>query len=84
VVTRTSPPDSPPADIRSARPYLLSTAPLKGSVRRLASMAALAAIDLFGLAAGIFLALALRDRAGSIPSAAAGAASGAWPPRSRS
>jgi exopolysaccharide biosynthesis polyprenyl glycosylphosphotransferase len=61
VVTRTPPPDSPPADIRSARPYLLSTAPLKGSLRRLASIAALAAIDLFGLAAGIFLALALRE-----------------------
>jgi exopolysaccharide biosynthesis polyprenyl glycosylphosphotransferase len=60
-VTRTRPPESPPADIRSARPYLLSTAPFKGGLRRGASVLALAAIDVGGLAAGIFLALALRE-----------------------
>ena len=47
-------------DIRAARPYLLSVSPLQTFARRLVSIAALVALDLGGLVAGLYLALALR------------------------
>jgi exopolysaccharide biosynthesis polyprenyl glycosylphosphotransferase len=50
-----------PADIRSARPYLLSTAPLRAFARRLASIAALVFLDLSGLALGLYAAFAIRE-----------------------
>jgi exopolysaccharide biosynthesis polyprenyl glycosylphosphotransferase len=60
---REGPPVRPPApvdDVRSARPYFLSPAPLKTFVRRLASVLALALIDIVGLVIGLYAALALR------------------------
>jgi exopolysaccharide biosynthesis polyprenyl glycosylphosphotransferase len=54
------PPETPPAgDIRSARPYL-APAQLRALLRRLLSMAALIALDLFGVALGLYVALILR------------------------
>jgi exopolysaccharide biosynthesis polyprenyl glycosylphosphotransferase len=48
-------------DIRSARPYLLSRPTLIAVGRRLASVAALVAIDLLGLVLGLFVALLFRE-----------------------
>ncbi|HEX5585361.1 sugar transferase [Gaiella sp.] len=48
-------------DVRSAKPYLFSRSPLKTVARRIASIAALAAIDLGGLVIGVYGALALRS-----------------------
>jgi exopolysaccharide biosynthesis polyprenyl glycosylphosphotransferase len=48
-------------DVRSSRLYLLSRRPLLGLVRRALSVAALVAIDVAGLALGIYLALVLRE-----------------------
>ena len=50
-----------PPDIRSARPYLLSGAPLQGLVRRLGSIGALVFLDLSGLALGLYAAFAVRE-----------------------
>jgi exopolysaccharide biosynthesis polyprenyl glycosylphosphotransferase len=50
-----------PADIRSARPYLLSTPPLRAFARRLASISALVLLDLSGLALGLYAAFAVRE-----------------------
>jgi exopolysaccharide biosynthesis polyprenyl glycosylphosphotransferase len=47
-------------DVRSARPYLLSRSPLKTLVRRVVSIASLAAIDIGGLVLGLYAALTLR------------------------
>ena len=44
-------------DIRSASPYF----PLRGAVRRVASVIALVALDLVGLVLGVYTALVLRD-----------------------
>ena len=47
-------------DVRAARPYYLSASPLKTLVRRVASIAILAFIDISGLTIGLYGALALR------------------------
>jgi exopolysaccharide biosynthesis polyprenyl glycosylphosphotransferase len=60
---------APVEDIRSAQPYLLSRTTLVAVVRRLASVAALVAVDLLGLVLGVFVALILRE-----------AYLGQWPP----
>jgi exopolysaccharide biosynthesis polyprenyl glycosylphosphotransferase len=54
-------PATPVEDIRSARPYLLSATTLLVIVRRLASVAALAVIDLLGLVLGVLVALMARE-----------------------
>jgi exopolysaccharide biosynthesis polyprenyl glycosylphosphotransferase len=57
-----------PEDVRARRPYILSGGPLKGAARRSASIASLLALDLSGLALGVYTALALREYvAGSRP-----------------
>jgi exopolysaccharide biosynthesis polyprenyl glycosylphosphotransferase len=48
-------------DIRSSRPYFLSSRPLLSVLRRGASIASLILLDLVGLTLGVYLALALRD-----------------------
>ncbi len=48
-------------DIRAGRPYLLSRASLTALARRLASVCSLVALDLGGLTAGLYSALALRE-----------------------
>jgi exopolysaccharide biosynthesis polyprenyl glycosylphosphotransferase len=53
-------PAAPFEDVRFARPYFLSPTPLKTLARRLASIVALAAIDVAGLVIGLYAALALR------------------------
>jgi exopolysaccharide biosynthesis polyprenyl glycosylphosphotransferase len=50
-----------PEDVRARRPYFLSGGPLKATARRLASMVALLALDLCGVALGVYTALALRE-----------------------
>jgi exopolysaccharide biosynthesis polyprenyl glycosylphosphotransferase len=54
-------PAAPVDDVRFARPYLLSPAPLKSLARRLASIAVLVVIDVGGLVIGLYGALALRS-----------------------
>jgi exopolysaccharide biosynthesis polyprenyl glycosylphosphotransferase len=54
-------PGSTTEDIRAGRPYLVSRASLMALARRLASAGALVALDLCGLAAGLYSALALRE-----------------------
>ncbi|NUR75710.1 MAG: sugar transferase [Thermoleophilia bacterium] len=51
----------PVEDARSARPYLLSSSPLKNMVRRVASMLTLLTIDVAGLVIGLYAALAVRS-----------------------
>jgi exopolysaccharide biosynthesis polyprenyl glycosylphosphotransferase len=51
----------PVADVRSARPYLLTQSPLRTFARRALSIACLVVIDVAGLTIGLFLALALRS-----------------------
>jgi exopolysaccharide biosynthesis polyprenyl glycosylphosphotransferase len=48
-------------DVRAAKPYLLSRSPVKSLVRRLASIAVLATIDITGLVLGLYAALTLRS-----------------------
>jgi exopolysaccharide biosynthesis polyprenyl glycosylphosphotransferase len=48
-------------DIRFPQPYLLVRSPARAFARRLASIVTLVAIDLAGLAFGIYVALVLRD-----------------------
>jgi len=55
------PPPPPVEDVRAARPYLLTRSPLKSAARRLVSIAILVAIDLSGLAIGLYGALAFRS-----------------------
>ncbi len=50
----------PAEDVRSARPYFLSASPVKTLLRRVASIVVLVAIDVSGLAIGLYAALALR------------------------
>jgi exopolysaccharide biosynthesis polyprenyl glycosylphosphotransferase len=54
-------PPAPVEDIRSSRPYLFSTSPFKTIVRRLASIGALAFLDIVGLALGLYSALVIRE-----------------------
>ncbi len=51
----------PPADVRSSRIYLLSRGNLATVVRRIVSVVSLVALDVLGLALGIYLALVLRS-----------------------
>ncbi|MBA2333103.1 MAG: sugar transferase [Actinobacteria bacterium] len=51
----------PPSDVRAGRPYALLAAPLRTLGRRLLSIATLAALDIAGLALGIYAALVLRE-----------------------
>jgi exopolysaccharide biosynthesis polyprenyl glycosylphosphotransferase len=60
VTTDTTEVRSVSEDVRAAKPYLLSATPLKSLVRRLASIAVLATIDVGGLLLGLYAALALR------------------------
>jgi len=53
-------PTTPVEDIRSARPYLLSRRTLLALGRRLASIAALATLDIGGLILGVYVALMIR------------------------
>ena len=55
-----SPPE-PVEDVRAIKPYVLSRSLLRTGSRRLASIAALATIDVVGLIVGLFAALALRS-----------------------
>jgi len=50
----------PVEDSRSARPYFLSSSPLKTLVRRVMSIVALVTIDIVGLVIGLYAALAVR------------------------
>jgi exopolysaccharide biosynthesis polyprenyl glycosylphosphotransferase len=50
----------PVEDARSARPYFLSSSPLKTMVRRVMSIVMLVLIDVVGLVIGLYAALALR------------------------
>jgi exopolysaccharide biosynthesis polyprenyl glycosylphosphotransferase len=52
---------SRPADIRSARPYVLAQRPVRSFLRRLASIVALLVLDLTGIALGLYGALAVRE-----------------------
>src|SRR5881398_2450436 len=48
-------------DIRSGKPFFLTRSQLAAAVRRLASMAALVAVDLAGLVLGLYAALVVRE-----------------------
>ena len=53
---------APPAgDIRSVRPYILSRGRIRSTARRAASIVALIALDLGGLALGLYAALVVRE-----------------------
>jgi exopolysaccharide biosynthesis polyprenyl glycosylphosphotransferase len=54
-------PSPQPTDVRSATPPIFRASHLAPVVRRLASIAALAAIDAAGITAGLFLSLVLRE-----------------------
>ena len=47
-------------DVRASRVYVFSRRPLLGGVRRLLSVLVLVAVDVLGLALGLYLALVLR------------------------
>jgi len=49
------------ADVRAVRPYILSRSPLRSAGRRLASVLTLAAIDVCGVALGLYGGLTLRE-----------------------
>jgi exopolysaccharide biosynthesis polyprenyl glycosylphosphotransferase len=52
---------APTEDVRFGRPYLLTRNPLATLLRRLVSIAILAAIDIAGLTIGLYVALTLRS-----------------------
>jgi exopolysaccharide biosynthesis polyprenyl glycosylphosphotransferase len=52
---------APLGDIRSSRPYFLTSHPFANVARRSASIASLIALDLIGLTLGVYAALALRE-----------------------
>ena len=54
-------PPPPAADVRAGRPYILSRSPLRSAGRRLASVLTLAAIDVCGVALGLYGGLTLRE-----------------------
>ncbi|MGI8479267.1 MAG: sugar transferase [Gaiellaceae bacterium] len=58
---RMSAPPPTGRDVRASRVYLLSRGPIGGLVRRALSVVALVALDVAGLALGIYLALVLRE-----------------------
>jgi len=60
LVPMASGPPRPAADVRASRIYLFSRRPLVGILRRAISVAVLVAIDILGLALGLYLALVLR------------------------
>jgi exopolysaccharide biosynthesis polyprenyl glycosylphosphotransferase len=51
----------PAEDVRASRPYFLSASPFRTLARRVASISALAAIDIGGLVIGLYAALAFRS-----------------------
>jgi exopolysaccharide biosynthesis polyprenyl glycosylphosphotransferase len=55
------PPPVPRADIRASRVYILSRGTIASLVRRVISVAALVALDVIGLALGMYIALVLRQ-----------------------
>ena len=55
------PPPAPLGDIRSGRPWLLSAAPFRSFVRRIASVASLVFLDLSGLTLALYAALVVRE-----------------------
>jgi exopolysaccharide biosynthesis polyprenyl glycosylphosphotransferase len=55
------PPPVPRADIRASRVYILSRGTIASLVRRVVSIAALVALDVIGLALGMYIALVLRQ-----------------------
>jgi len=59
-VSRDEPPPLRHDDIRAARPYLLSSLPLRAFVRRALGIALLVVLDVTGLALGLYTALVLR------------------------
>src|SRR4051794_40445502 len=56
-----APPSPEPTDVRSATPPIFRHSHLVPAVRRVTSIAALAAIDAAGITAGLFVALVLRE-----------------------
>ena len=50
----------PGADVRASRLYLLSRGPILGASRRVLSVCALVAVDVLGLALGLYVALVVR------------------------
>ncbi len=50
----------PGSDVRASRVYVFSRRPLLGGIRRLLSVLVLVAVDVLGLALGLYLALVLR------------------------
>jgi exopolysaccharide biosynthesis polyprenyl glycosylphosphotransferase len=54
-------PETQAKDIRAGRPYILSPPPIRALTRRVASVLALALVDVTGLALGLYGALALRE-----------------------
>ena len=56
-----TPPDPPDRDVRASRPYLFSRGPILSLARRGFSIAALVALDVAGLALGIYIALVVRE-----------------------
>ena len=56
-----APPPHEPTDVRAATPPILRAARLAPVLRRVASITALAAIDVAGVTAGLFAALVLRE-----------------------
>jgi exopolysaccharide biosynthesis polyprenyl glycosylphosphotransferase len=54
-------PKSPSTDVRASRLYVLSRGPISSLVRRAFSVASLVALDVAGLAIGIYLALVIRE-----------------------
>jgi exopolysaccharide biosynthesis polyprenyl glycosylphosphotransferase len=62
VEQRQAPPPAPPGrDVRASRFYLLSRGPIVTLARRALSVASLVALDVAGLALGIYLALVTRE-----------------------
>ncbi len=60
--SRPAPPQpAPERDVRASRLYVLSRGPISSLVRRAFSVAALVALDVVGLALGIYLALVIRQ-----------------------
>jgi exopolysaccharide biosynthesis polyprenyl glycosylphosphotransferase len=56
-----APPSPEPTDVRAATPPILRVTHLAPALRRVASITALAAIDVAGVTAGLFAALVLRE-----------------------
>jgi exopolysaccharide biosynthesis polyprenyl glycosylphosphotransferase len=61
VTTLTPARPAPVRDIRAARPWAFLHGPIRAGARRLASIVSLVALDLSGLALGLYAALALRE-----------------------